>query len=192
MYADQGSSSTLERLVYEAAVGRDYLSALPSWTQEKNQMRVIYAYEDVHDVAFHPTIFLAGPTPRSPEVPSWRPEAVRLMEGCEGTLYIPEPRAGAFNPDEQVKWEWDALAAAQHILFWVPRDLNTMPAFTTNVEFGYWVAKNYLKVTLAYPKMAPKMSYLHKLADKQGIPVYHALYEALMSIVKRESRNGNR
>ena len=36
-------------------------------------------------------------------------------------------------------WERIALTDATVILFWVPRKLPDMAAFTTNVEFGYWL-----------------------------------------------------
>ena len=38
------------------------------------------------------SIFLAGPTPRSKEVKSWRPEAIRLLKekGFDGVVFVPE------------------------------------------------------------------------------------------------------
>lgn len=86
------------------------------------------------------TIFLAGPTPRGPETPSWRPEAVRLLReaGYAGTVLVPEDRNGEWRHsyDHQVEWECRMRACADLVVFWIPRDLETMPALTTNVEFG--------------------------------------------------------
>src|SRR5262245_51412455 len=76
------------------------------------------------------SVFLAGPTPRSADVPSWRPAAIREIAAQwqrEATLAvcIPEPADGqrwAYY-DNQATWETDARAAAGAILFWIPRDL---------------------------------------------------------------------
>ena len=42
-----------------------------------------------------PSIFLAGPSPRSSGVPSWRPQALDLLRalGFSGTVLVPERRA---------------------------------------------------------------------------------------------------
>ncbi|MFJ2591026.1 nucleoside 2-deoxyribosyltransferase domain-containing protein [Streptomyces sp. NPDC087538] len=90
-----------------------------------------------------PSVFLAGPTSdKSAPVPSWRPDAVRaLAEQWTGdrplTVLSPESRHGlrADRYETQVDWETEARAAATAILFWIPRDLHTMPGMTTNVEF---------------------------------------------------------
>lgn len=149
-------------------------------------MECIYAYEDLRSGP-SPSLFLAGPSPRSSKVPSWRPKAVDLMKSYAGSLLLPEPRNGLFNPDMQVPWEWAAMDWATNILFWVPRDLVMLPGFTTNVEFGYWASKGPGKCLLAYPEGAPKMDYLHRLADRHGIPVLHDLQEALHAIIPADN-----
>jgi hypothetical protein len=117
------------------------------------------------------SIFLAGPTPRSPEVPSWRPRAVQLLQemGFDGTVFVPEDDDASwkFSYDDQIEWELEALHSATVIAFWVPRDLETMPAFTTNVEFGLF-AKNR-NVVLGCPEDAPKMKYLDGIARLYGL-----------------------
>ncbi|MEU5163388.1 nucleoside 2-deoxyribosyltransferase domain-containing protein [Streptomyces sp. NPDC020875] len=91
-----------------------------------------------------PSVFLAGPTPdkRTP-VPSWRPAALAALTAQwtgPGTLTVltPESRNGARADryEDQVDWETNARAAASAIMFWIPRDVATMPGFTTNVEWG--------------------------------------------------------
>ncbi|MBI1363824.1 MAG: hypothetical protein GC134_07540 [Proteobacteria bacterium] len=130
-------------------------------------------------------IFLAGPTPRSAEVPSWRPQALALLreKGYTGPVYVPEEESGQIKGDymDQIQWEWACLEAADVVLFWVPRELVTMPAFTTNVEFGMYADSG--KVVLGYPEGAPKMRYLHALADRFGVPVHHDLEETLTRAV---------
>ena len=52
-------------------------------------MNVVYADQPV-DFS-HPSIFLAGPTPRTSGVASWRPEALDLLRevGFGGTVLVP-------------------------------------------------------------------------------------------------------
>ncbi len=113
-------------------------------------------------------IFLAGPTLRNDFFEnSWRKEAVAILDelGFNGTVYIPESKTGdysAINLDENgyPQWEWERIEKSDVILFWIPRDLKTLPGFTTNVEFGRYITLCPEKVVLGYPKGAPKNTYL--------------------------------
>ena len=90
------------------------------------------------------SIFLAGPTARKEEDGSWRLEAIQKLKeyGFDGIVYTPE--YSSWKPKEsyldQAEWERSALKEATVIVFWIPRELEKMPAFTTNVEFGYWLS----------------------------------------------------
>lgn len=132
-------------------------------------------------------IFLAGPTPRGGRVPSWRPEALKLLKeaGYTGNVFVPEDENGPLKDhyNEQIEWEWACLEAASVVVFWVPRNLETMPAFTTNVEFGLYVDSG--KAVLGYPEGAPKMRYLHALAEKFDVPVFHDLQKTLHTAVEK-------
>ena len=57
--------------------------------------------------------------------------------GFDGAVFVPEPRDGAWTPDYdgQITWEEAGLHRADCILFWVPRDMETLPGLHTNVEF---------------------------------------------------------
>ena len=55
-------------------------------------------------------------------------------------------------------WERVGLSNATIIAFWIPRHLPDMPAFTTNVEFGYWLHTG--KVVYGRPNDAEKIKYL--------------------------------
>ncbi len=136
------------------------------------------------------SIFLAGPTPREEQVSSWRPYALQLLEkiGFDGNVYVPESEDWAKHNhyDDQVQWEWEALSISTIVLFWIPRDLNDMPAFTSNVEFGLTVAGG--KAILGYPKGAPKMNYLAALAQRHNVLVAHNLEEALHLAVWRAQK----
>jgi hypothetical protein len=108
------------------------------------------------------SIFLAGPTPRKKEVPSWRLKAIKILKekDFDGVVYIPEnPSGGTFdNLIKRSLWERKALAAATVILFWIPRQFPDLPAFTTNVEFGYWLHTK--KIIYGRPDNAKKIKYL--------------------------------
>lgn len=122
-------------------------------------MRVLHSNENPYD-GVGPAIFLAGPTPRSKDVLSWRPEAISTLSslGFNGTVLVPEPFA--YDYLTQVQWERIGLFKCNVIAFWVPRDLKTMPAFITNIEFGYWMAKDPKKVVYGRPPHTPKNDYL--------------------------------
>ena len=87
----------------------------------------------------------------------------------DGTIFIPEPRNNCWHIeyDSQVKWEAKCLNIADAIVFWIPRDLITLPDFTTNIEWGRWESSG--KIFLGYPSNAEKMSYIHFYAQKLNL-----------------------
>jgi Nucleoside 2-deoxyribosyltransferase like len=129
------------------------------------------------------SVFLAGPTPRRGEVPSWRPAAIEALTAQWAgpgpmTVLTPESRDGirAAHYDDQVDWETEARAAAAAILFWIPRDLRTMPGFTTNVEFGLDVTTG--RAVLGCPPGCPnpeRNRYLMYVARRHDVPVRETL-----------------
>lgn len=143
-------------------------------------MKVAHSFSPIEK-----SIFLAGPTPRSAAVESWRPEAVKILEwlGFNGTVYVPEhpdwKAQGTY--DKQINWEWAAINTATIVAFWIPREIETMPAFTTNVEFG--LLANSEKVVLGYPPSSAKNRYLHALASRFNAPIEFTL-EATMARAK--------
>jgi 8-oxo-dGTP pyrophosphatase MutT (NUDIX family) len=134
---------------------------------------IVYAFEEPPE-RWDTAVFLAGPTPRGPEVPSWRPEAItelRRRWTHDGRLVVFSPeRRDAVHDDYtgQIEWEERCLHLADEVLFYVPRDLATMPAFTTNVEWGMWHDSG--RVVFGAPPGAPKNRYLLHYAAKQGVP----------------------
>lgn len=145
-------------------------------------MKIVYSGENV-PIAYKKSIFLAGPTPRSPKVKSWRPNALKILRKLKynGVVFLPEFHNGkmpkGWTYDTQCDWEHKCLNMADIILFWVPRKLRTMPALTTNIEFGLYA--NSGKIVLGAPKNAHKMSYFKFMASKYRIPYYSALKETL-------------
>jgi len=145
-------------------------------------MELVYAPERVTTPPLA-SIFLAGPSPRGNEDYNWRPEAIELLETLEfdGIVFLPIPRDRQWpnKYTDQVDWELRYLGLSTSIVFWVPRDLENLPGFTTNVEFGLFASSG--KVTLGFPKDAPKTRYLAHVAKKHDIPVHHTLRETLRS-----------
>lgn len=163
-------------------------------------MRIVYAFEKAPK-SVTKSIFLAGPTPRKEGVASWRPKAIRILKsfGYDGVVFVPEPRKGNWHEDydAQIEWEEQHLHMADVILFWVPRNLATMPAFTTNVEFGVWADSG--KAVFGAPsdrdgKELPKNRYLRYYAEKLGIPSERTLEEtvrvALVMVGDGAARSG--
>ncbi len=135
------------------------------------------------------SIFLAGPTPRDANVQTWRTEAVKMLEsmGFDGIVYVPELEHDnrTFNYENQVWWEREALYNADAIVFWVPRNMKTMPALTTNVEFGYWLAKHSGKVIYGRPDDSEKNRYLDWLYKTEtGNYPKNSLYDVLKGAMK--------
>lgn len=137
------------------------------------------------------SIFLAGPTPRDAATPSWRPEALQILENdfhFNGTVYVPEDSnwTARNSYDDQLSWEWEAMSISTVILFWVPRNLDNMPAFTTNVEFGLQVMSG--KCVLGYPADAPKLRYLDALGRRYNVPIAHTLQDTIWMALNHDRR----
>lgn len=123
---------------------------------------MVINYSDQEVIKGKKSIFLAGPTPRGDNIKSWRREACEILEkmNFDGVVDVPEYSTGKAKADytDQAMWEREALTAASCIAFWIPRELPDMPAFTTNVEFGYWLHSG--KVVYGRPDDASKIKYL--------------------------------
>jgi 8-oxo-dGTP pyrophosphatase MutT (NUDIX family) len=137
---------------------------------------VVYALEEPPAI-FAKSIFLAGPTPRDPEAPSWRPDAIHALQdaGYDGVVFVPEERSGTRRGDyaDQAGWEKRCQDMSDCVLFWVPRNMQTMPALSTNVEFGDWMESG--RVVFGAPPEAVKNRLLHYHADRLDIPTADTL-----------------
>ena len=152
-------------------------------------------YSDQKVIKGKKSIFLAGPTPRDKDIQSWRPKAIKMLEemGYDGVVYIPEREYDdrSFDYVKQVWWEREALHNASAIVFWVPRNMKTMPALTTNDEFGTWVTENPDKVVYGRPKDAEKNRYLDWQYETESGKTPHetledTLEEAMMIAEERK------
>ncbi len=148
-------------------------------------MELIYAQEATPE-KINKSVFLVGPTPRSAETQSWRPRMIQHLRdyGFKGTVFTPEPRDGSWHGNylDQTGWERRHLEMADVILAWVPRELEHMPAFTTNVEFGRYVTSN--RMFYGRPDNAPKTRYLDWLFETEtGYPPCNTMEDLAMSAV---------
>ena len=178
------------------------LVAKSSATEEANPIQLVFTGETLPKEVTR-SIYLAGPTARfDPDNPPdnaangqkdalWRYEAIRLFEsfGYEGVLFIPEynpdnPEAHKIDYQDQFGWELEAMNMADVIVFFVPRNLKTLPAFTTNVEFGYWVRSG--KVVFGDTPDAEKNSYLMNLLvhEKAG-QTHNSLHSTIHKAVEK-------
>lgn len=142
-------------------------------------VRVVYTLQDFPE-ARTPSLFLAGPTPRKSFIKSWRPRALNLIRRYrqEIVVYYPEPMIdGKWSPDsdDHINWERAALIRSRAIFFWVDRNLEHMPGFRTNTEWGYWTSCDPGRLVLAYPKGAPGMRGMANDARFYNVPVVHSL-----------------
>jgi len=158
-------------------------------------MKIVYANQELPE-SWSKSIFLAGPTPRSADVKSWRGEAVKELEalGYDGVVFIPEDEHNKWQHSyvEQVEWEERCLNASDCIVFWIPRDLETMPGFTTNIELGVWLDSG--KAVVGFPERAPKTRYIEHYTNKLKVPnartLRGTLEEAVRFIGKGAERSG--
>lgn len=158
-------------------------------------MQIVYSLEEPPK-SFGKSLFLAGPTPRAGlgEVSSWRPQALELLRSLRfnGTVFVPENRNNDFDQyDKELypKWERRMLNMASAIVFWVPRNMKTLPGLTTNIEYGLYAKSG--KIVLGAPPEAENISYFDGLAEELIIPRYSDLPNTLlgaMDLIEKLSR----
>lgn len=143
---------------------------------------IVYALEDP-PASYTKAIFLAGPTPRTQSVPSWRPHALQHLQdaGYDGVVFVPEARSGVFHGDYdgQIAWEDRHLEMADCVLFWVPREMTTMPALTTNAEFGRWIDSGKAVFGAPTPDKPRRNVYLRHYAQAFDAPSTETLEDTV-------------
>lgn len=147
-------------------------------------MKVLYSDQPIDfDPSVH-SIFLAGPTPRSLKVESWRPKALEILKNLnyKGQVFVPERVVKQEKIDylDQVEWENFGTENCTKIVFWIPRKLPDMPAFTTNVEFGRYVGSG--KCMYGRPTNSEKNRYLDWLYGECN-DNEHRIYDNLAELL---------
>lgn len=150
--------------------------------KKSNNLNVIYAGEEMPK-QITKSIFLAGPTPRSNDIKSWRNEAIELLKrnNYDGTVFIPEPRNGNKYPNyiNQIEWEQQMLDACDCILFWIDRQYSE--GLTTNIEWGKY--QSSAKVVVGFPDNAESVRYIQYECDKLGIKVNNTLEDTIKDAI---------
>jgi hypothetical protein len=150
-------------------------------------MQIIYSQQQTPREIIK-SIFLAGCTPRSEEVKSWRKDAIEFLNQIEynGTVFVPEFEDGKPQEDldysAQIEWEEKCLNIADVILFYIPRNNTDMLGLTTNDEYGVW--KKSGKVVLACPENSYKTRYQQYYATKYNTPSVKTLNDGLLECVE--------
>ena len=154
------------------------------------QLKVLCPGDSVVD--FKHSIFLAGPTPRSQDVESWRPQALKeLRMTCfKGTVLVPERSDWItnFNYMEQIEWELKGLSLCTVIAFWIPRNMVNMQGLTTNIEFGRYVDSG--RAIYGRPEDAEHIAYLDYIYGKVTGKRPYPFLSLLMDAVAKEAFNG--
>jgi hypothetical protein len=136
-------------------------------------LTVVYAHQEAPPEVER-SIFLVGPTPRANTGgASWRPVMLECLRaaGYDGVVYVPEPEDGSWSANyvDQLDWEQRHIFGCDLILAWVPRNLETLPGFTTNVEFGQALTSG--RLLYGRPEGSPKCRALDEYWRRQtGLP----------------------
>lgn len=148
---------------------------------------LVYAGESPPD-EYQASIFLCGPTPRTADVSSWRPDAIdditsRWNGGGDLVVFVPEPRNGTRWPDYDTNRTWELFWGdrADVDLFWIPRRPG-MEGRTTNDEFGRW--KDSGRVVLGTPPDAHKVRYQRDYAVEHHIPLTDTLADTVRNALQ--------
>lgn len=148
-------------------------------------MKIIYAQE--FKELKGKSIFLAGPTPRNNNVKDWRIDVIEELKNKNfvGTIIVPtfeDKIDNNFAYEKQIEWELEYLEKSDLILFWIPRNLKTLPGFTTNIEFGFWLGKNPKKIIVGIPEYAEKCDYIIYMCKKYKIPLYNSIKDIIEGV----------
>lgn len=147
-------------------------------------MKIIYYYDDPPEL-FSKSIFLAGPSPRTKEVQSWRPDALRILsaKGYDGVVFVPEQKPG----DDQTRYDWSQAPQWEHkmldmsdiVLFWVPRDvtlssdsaldLSNQLAGRTEADIYYYLTNQPYKPELKLPGFTTNVELGHWISSGRAM-----------------------
>lgn len=152
-------------------------------------MKVITKISDQEYDKNKQSIFLAGPSYRSTEpISGWRKEFVDIFRDriFDGTLFVPEPLIGI---DEVIATEWEDryMKECDLILFWIPRDMKTLPGLTTNIEFGRWMDSG--KCVVGHPYSADNMEYIDYRCKQLNIPLTYGRDDLVRISMKKLNIN---
>jgi 8-oxo-dGTP pyrophosphatase MutT (NUDIX family) len=160
-------------------------------------MKIIYYNKEMPE-KMTKSLFLMGPSlRRGQEGTSWRKDAIQILSdvGFDGVIFYPEnendERTGVDNNYEKtIEWEDKYLNICDLIVCWCPRNVETLPGFTTNIEWGRWESSG--KIVLGAPEEAEKVSYLKHYAEKYNVPISDTLTDTLRSAMDKLGEGAER
>ncbi len=143
-------------------------------------LKIVYA-QSPFPTSVTKTLYLAGPTDRNNRPTAWRQQALQILRDLafDGHVFVPELEEGKWNGNRDAQWAWEdaAMSRADALVFWMPRDLETLPGFTTNIEWGLYASSG--KVVLGVPEGAQKTDWAERYAGKFKVPVTLDLKHAI-------------
>jgi hypothetical protein len=104
--------------------------------------------------------------------PDWQSEVIRALGDLPG-LVVLNPRRPTFDPsrlDEQIRWELDALAAADLILLWLPA---TASAPVSLLEAGLYMSSG--KLVVGVEPAYQRQRNIELTAQRYGVPIHGTL-----------------
>ena len=143
-------------------------------------------------------VFLAGPIKGAP---NWQADAIKDLADLD--VYVANPRRENvmnFNLDLQVNWESRFLAAADVIMFWIPKKESDVAgrdyAQTSRFELAEWMAKTHYnhtrkQVVVGIDDAFFGKSYIVKRLQAENVPVY-STYTETLSKVRSLLKSGGR
>ncbi len=159
-----------------------------------NMITEVYA-DEIAPSSYHASLFLVGPTPKTDDAQSWRPQALQILSQhidnkLNLVVFIPEPRNSVYRSNylEQVEWENQYLEMADALLAWIPRDIKTsLKGLTTNIEFGRYVESG--KLFYGRPDQADNIRYLdwmyHRMTKRQVTNTLEKLVGEVMTYLQQ-------
>jgi ribA/ribD-fused uncharacterized protein len=175
-------------------LGEAIMKVRETLRSESNGIKIhrYHTFNTLEDELTKPSVFLAGPTVRGnqPTLTSWRFEAIEEFkrQGFDGELILPEFSSKTESDKDKdwvPIWEYNGLKKADCILFWVPRTRDLI-GLTTNMEFGYWQAREPEKMIYGRPSDAFRIGYLDimwKAVANDGFGYSPNIYDNLVETV---------
>lgn len=154
------------------------------------KMKLLFYGDEFNYLNDRKSIYLAGPTDGTNYLTRWRSDVLDVLknENFDGNVILPELKLTSdnindFGYDRIVDWEINMMNKCDVILFWIPRDLKTLPGFTTNIEFGEFLHSN--KIVVGSPENAEKVRYLKERCRRLNIKWNNTLEDCVKDAIKK-------
>ncbi len=145
------------------------------------RMRDLYLEDRIPD-PLGPSILLVGPTPNRPRDQGWRMEALNLIDATDVrvTVLCPEyfrTPAGKGSYEDQLDWEDEALASATVLLFFFPRETDSMLGLDATLYWGRYSRATPERCVLGAPDWAVHTRLLARDCER-----YHISFASTLAV----------